>query len=70
MEINMDDFWQDELKKRSSYLGNIPSEILNEEQYSMFLDIASPEELENDIITKETLHKIIPPDYSNWQHFK
>lgn len=58
---------QDDFKKLRSYLGKIPSKILNEEQYSMFLDIASPEELELDIITRETLYKIIPPDYSAWQ---
>ena len=36
----------------------------------MFLNIASPEELEQDIITKETLHKIIPADYSKWKVMK
>lgn len=55
------------LKKLKSYLGKIPSQDLNEEQYEVFLNIASPEELEQDIITKETLHKIIPPDYSKWE---
>ena len=70
LEINMDDFWQDQLKKRSSYLGKIPSQDLNEEQYEVFLKIASLEELEQDIITKETLYKIIPPDYSKCEVMK
>lgn len=58
------------LKKVKSYFGIIPSQILTEEQYSVFLEIASPEELEEDIITRETLHKIIPPDYSKWTVMK
>ena len=66
----MDDFWQEELKKRSSYLGKIPSQDLNEEQYEVFLNIASLEELEQDILTKQTLNKIIPPDYSKWEIMK
>ena len=54
----MDDFWQEELKKRSSYLGKIPSQDFNEEQYEVFLTVASSEELEQDILTKQTLDKI------------
>ena len=45
LEINMDDFWQDQLKKRSSYLSKIPSEDFNPEQYEVFLSVASAEEL-------------------------
>lgn len=59
LEIHMDDFWQDQLRKRSSYLGKIPSEDFNEEQYEVFLNIASSEELEQDILTKETLDKMM-----------
>lgn len=59
LEINMDDFWQDHLKKRSSYLGKIPSEDFDPEQYDLFLTIASAEELEEDILTKQTLDKIM-----------
>lgn len=58
------------LKKVKSYLGKIPSQEFDEEQYDLFLTIASPEELEQDIITKETLYKIIPPDYSKWEVMK
>ena len=51
------------LKKLKSYLGIIPSQQLTEEQYEVFLEIASPEELEEDILTKQTLDKIM-------EHFK
>lgn len=42
-----------------SYKGIVPSQDLNEEQYEVFLNIASPEELEQDILTKQTLDKIM-----------
>lgn len=58
------------LKKVKSYLGIIPSQQLTEEQYSVFLEIASPEELEEDIITRKTLNEIAPPDYSKWEVMK
>ena len=58
------------LKKVKSYLGKIPSEDFDPEQYAVFLEIASPEELEEDIITRQTLHKIITPDYSKWEVMK
>lgn len=58
------------LKKLKSYLGVIPSQQLTEEQYGMFLEIASPEELEEDIITRKTLNEIAPPDYSKWKVMK
>lgn len=46
-------------KKVKSYLGRIPSQDFDSEQYEVFLTIASPEELENDILTRETLNKIM-----------
>lgn len=52
------------LKKIKSYLGKIPSQDFNEEQYEVFLTVASAEELEQDIITRETLHKIM--SYFGW----
>ena len=55
------------LKKVKSYLGIIPSQQLTEEQYGVFLEIASPEELEEDIITRKTLNEIAPSDYSKWK---
>ena len=54
----------DDLKKVKSYLGKPPSQDFNEEQYEFFLTVASAEELEEDIITRETLHKIM--SYFGW----
>ena len=45
-------------KRRKSYLGRIPSQDFWEEAYNLFLEFATPEELENDILTRETLLKI------------
>jgi hypothetical protein len=47
------------VKKRHSYLGRIPSEDFFSEAYHLFLNVATPEELEEDIITRDTLQKII-----------
>lgn len=58
------------LKKVKSYLGIIPSQQLTEEQYGVFLEIASPEELEQDIITRKTMNEIAPPNYSKWKVMK
>ena len=58
------------LKKVKSYLGIVPSQNLTEEHYAVFLEIASPEELEQDIITRKTLNEIAPPDYSKWKVMK
>ena len=51
------------IQKSKSYLGKIPSQDFNEEQYEVFLTVASAEELEQDILTKQTLDKIM-------EHFK
>ena len=40
------------------YGGLIPSRILNENEYQSYLNFASPYELENNIITQETLDKM------------
>ena len=64
MKLNMSDFTQDQLKKRSSYLGKIPSHDFDAEQYDIFLSYASTEELEQDILKRETLHKIM--SYFGW----
>lgn len=58
MYINMDDFWIHYEKKKSSYLGKIPSEDFWDEAYQLFLEFASPEELEADILKRDTLEKI------------
>lgn len=57
--INLDDFWLHQEKKSRSYLGRIPSKDFFPEAYELFLELASPEELEEDIITRKTLEKII-----------
>lgn len=58
MYINNDDFWIYMDKRKKSYLGRIPSEDLWDEAYNLFLEFGSPEELEQDILTRETLQKI------------
>jgi hypothetical protein len=58
MNINMDDFWEYTEKRQKSYLGRIPSEDFWDEAYQLFLEFGSPEELENDILRRETLDKI------------
>jgi hypothetical protein len=57
-EINCDDFCEYQTKKRKSYLGRIPSQDFFDDVYDLFLSIATPEELEQDIITRDTLQKI------------
>jgi hypothetical protein len=41
-----------------SYLGKIPSKDFYGEAYELFLEYASPEELETDTLKRETLQKI------------
>ena len=55
---------QEELTKKAiqkmlSYKGYIPSEDLNEYQYQTYLQIASLQELERDIIYESTMRKVI-----------
>lgn len=59
--INMDDFWvhmEEQNKRKKSYLGRIPSVDFWDEAYQLFIEFASPEELDEDILTRETLNKI------------
>jgi hypothetical protein len=58
IDIDRDDFWEYMEKRKKSYLGRIPSEDFWGEAYQLFLEIASPEELENDILKRDTLQKI------------
>ncbi len=58
MNINMDDFWIYMDKRKKSYLGRIPSQDFWNEAYQLFLEFATPEELEEDILKRETLQKI------------
>jgi len=43
---------------KKSYLGRIPSQDFWDEAYQFFLEFATPEELEEDILKRETLQKI------------
>ena len=56
--INIDDFWVYMDKRKNSYLGRIPSQDFWDEAYQLFLEFATPEELEEDILKRETLQKI------------
>jgi len=58
MNINMDDFWIYMDKRKKSYLGRIPSQDFWDEAYELFLEFSTPEELEEDILKRETLQKI------------
>ena len=58
MNINMDDFQIYMDKRKKSYLGRIPSQDFWDEAYELFLEFATPEELEEDILKRETLQKI------------
>lgn len=58
ININMDDFWVYMDKRKKSYLGRIPSQDFWDEAYQLFLEFATPEELEEDILKRETLQKI------------
>ena len=43
---------------KKSYLDRIPSQDFWNEAYQLFLEFATPEELEEDILKRETLQKI------------
>ncbi len=47
------------IQKMFSYKGYIPSKDLNEYQYQTYLQVASPQELERDIIYESTMRKVI-----------
>jgi hypothetical protein len=47
------------IQKIISYKGYIPSKDLNEYQYQTYLQVASPYELEKDIIFEATMRKVI-----------
>jgi len=50
---------RNELEKMTVYYGGlIPSQVFDEYEYQSFLEFASAYELENDIITQETLNKM------------
>lgn len=49
----------DQKKRKRSYLGRIPSIDFWDEAYQLFLEFASPEELEDDILTREHWMKLV-----------
>lgn len=49
---------EEQEKRKKSYLGRVPSLDFWDEAYQLFLEFASPEELDNDVLTSETLNKI------------
>ena len=52
-----------------SYFGYVPSEHFSDDAYHYFLNFASPEELETDTTTKETVVKIantLGSDLTKW----
>jgi hypothetical protein len=53
------------LKLILSYKGLIPSTNFNEDEYSLYLQYASAEELEKDIVSEKTYLKIVYED--NWE---
>lgn len=46
------------LKKQKSYLRKTPSVDFEEYEYELYLQYATPEELEEDIVTQSTFRKI------------
>ena len=63
-----DDDYKAELlfyKSILSYKGLIPSTNFNEDEYSLYLQYASAEELEKDIVSEKTYLKIVYED--NWE---
>ncbi len=61
--FNFKEDWEEPTKKAIqkmlSYKGYIPSKDLNEYQYQTYLQVASPYELEKDIIHEATMRKVI-----------
>lgn len=47
------------IQKMLTYKGFIPSKDLNEYQYQTYLQVATPQELERDIIFESTMRKVI-----------
>ena len=61
--FNFKEDWEDPtrkaIQKMLTYKGFIPSKDLNKYQYQTYLKVASPYELEKDIITEKTMRKMI-----------
>lgn len=64
-----DDLYQEEIlfyKAIQSYKGFIPSSDFKEDEYNLYLQYASSEELEKDIVSEKTYRKIFPDQYTNF----
>ncbi len=64
-----DDHYQSEkliIKSLQSYKGLIPSINFNEDEYSLYLQYASAEELEKDIVSEKTYLKMVYE--GNWDN--
>lgn len=57
--INMDDYWHHQEKLRQSHKGLIPSINFKDYEYSLYLQYASAEELERDIVSEKTYLKMV-----------
>lgn len=47
------------MQRRTSYKGFIPSEDMREDYYMIYLEVAPPFELENDIVSPVTMSEMI-----------
>lgn len=54
------------IQKMLSYKELIPSSDFNEDEYNLYLQYASSEELEKDIVSEKTYRKIFPEEYTNF----
>jgi len=61
--FNFKEDWEEPTKKAiqkmMSYKGYIPSKDMNEFHYEIYLKVAPPHELEQDIISEATMRKMI-----------
>jgi hypothetical protein len=55
----MDDYWHHQEKLRQSHKGLFPSKDFKDYEYSLYLQYASPEELEQDIVSEKTYLKMV-----------
>lgn len=54
------------IQKMLSYKELIPSSDFKEDEYNLYLQYASSEELEKDIVSEKTYRKIFPEEYTNF----
>jgi hypothetical protein len=54
------------MKKLLSHKGLTPSKDFKDDEYSLYLEYASANELERDIVSEETYRKIYPDETTNF----